>query len=87
MKAYKVTVTDTVTLLVAADDINRPVYLHNNTNETLYIGGSDVSVEEGFPILKHSAPLAGGLPPKVPLYGIAESGKSLDIRVIIPPTD
>lgn len=87
MKAYKVTVTDTPTLLVAADDIYRPIWLHNNTNETLYIGASDVNITEGFPILKHTAPLAGGLGPKDALYGIAEAGKSLDIRVIIPPVD
>ena len=87
MKAYKVTVTDTPTLLVAADNINRPVWMHNNTNETLYIGGSDVSIEQGFPILKHTAPLAGGLGVGDTLYGIAEAGKSLDIRIIIPPVD
>ncbi len=87
MKAYAVTVTDAVTLLVAADDINRPVWIHNNTNETLYIGGADVSVAQGMPIVKHSAPLEGGLPPKTPLYGIAESGKSIDVRIIIPPMD
>jgi hypothetical protein len=87
MKAYKVTVTDTVTLLVAADDINRPVFLHVNNNETCYIGGADVTVAEGFPIIKHGAPLAGGLPPKTALYAIAEAGKSVDMRVIIPPID
>jgi hypothetical protein len=87
MKAYKVTVTDTATLLVSADNINRPVWLHNNTNETLYIGGSDVSVAQGLPIVKHSAPLAGGLGPGDTLYGIAEAGKSIDVRIIIPPVD
>lgn len=87
MKAYKVTVTDTVTLLVEADDINRPVWLYVNSNEICYIGGADVSVEQGFPIVKHGAPLAGGLPPKTRLHAIAEAGKSIDVRVIIPPTD
>jgi hypothetical protein len=87
MKAYKVTVTDTVTVLVAGDDINRPVWLYVNSNETCYIGGSNVTVAEGFPIIKHGAPLAGGLPPKTALYAIAEAGKSIDVRVIIPPTD
>jgi hypothetical protein len=87
MKAYKVTVTDEVTLLVAADDINRPVWLYVNSNETCYIGGADVTVAEGFPIVKHGAPLAGGLPPKTALYAIAAEGKSIDVRVIIPPID
>jgi hypothetical protein len=87
VKAYKVTVTDTVALLVEPDDINRPVWLHINNNETLYIGGADVTVAQGFPLVKHSAPLAGGLPPKTALYAIAEEGKSVDVRVIIPPID
>lgn len=87
MKAYKVTVTDTVTLLVGPDDINRPVWLHVNNNEILYLGGPDVTVAEGFPIVKHSAPLEGGLPPKTPLYGIADAGKTVDVRIIVPPVD
>jgi hypothetical protein len=87
VKAYSVSVTDEVTLLVAADDINRPVWLYVNSNEICYIGGADVTVAQGFPIVKHGAPLAGGLPPKTPLYAIAESGKTVDVRVIVPPVD
>lgn len=87
MKAYSVTVTEEVTLLVAPDDINRPVWLYVNSNETCFIGGADVTVAQGFPIVKHGAPLAGGLPPKTPLYAICEAGKTIDVRVIIPPTD
>lgn len=87
MKAYSVSVTDTVTLLVAADDINRPVWLYVNSNEICFIGGADVTVAQGFPIVKHGAPLAGGLPPKTPLYAIAELGKTIDVRVIVPPVD
>jgi hypothetical protein len=87
MKAYKVNVTDTAVVLVEADDINRPVWLYVNSNEVCYIGGADVTVAEGFPIAKHGAPLEGGLPPKTRLYAIAESGKTVDVRVIIPPID
>ena len=87
MKAYKVTVTDTPTLLIAEDNIHRAIWLHNNTNEILYIGGSDVSVEQGFPTLKHSAPVERALDINDTLYGIAEAGKSIDLRVLIPPVD
>jgi len=87
VNAYKVTVTDTATLLIAADNIHRAIWLHNNTNETLYIGGSDVSVEEGFPTLKHTAPVERVLGINDTLYGIAEAGKSIDLRVLIPPVD
>ena len=87
MKAYAVTITDEVTLLVAADDINRPVYMQIIGNSTVYIGGADVTPEQGFPIVKHSAPLQGGLPPKTPLYAICATGVSEEMRIIIPPTD
>lgn len=87
MKAYAVTVTDELTLLVAADDINRPVYMQIVGNSTVYIGGADVSVAQGFPVVKHTAPLQGGLPPKTALYGICAEGASEEVRIIIPPTD
>jgi hypothetical protein len=87
MNAYAVSVTDEVTLLVEADDLNRPIWVHVNSNETIYIGGDDVDTTTGFPLVKHSAPLAGGLPPKTPLYAIAETGKTVDVRVITPPID
>jgi hypothetical protein len=87
MKAYAVTVTDEVTLLVAPDDINRPVYMQIMGNNTVYIGGADVSSTQGFPIEKHSAPLQGGLPPKTALYAICAEAASEEVRIIIPPTD
>lgn len=87
MKAYAVTVTDQVTLLVAPDDINRPVYMQIIGNHTVYIGGSNVNTSQGFPIVKHSAPLQGGLPPKTALYGICSTGVTEEVRIIIPPTD
>jgi hypothetical protein len=87
MNAYAVSVTDEVTLLVEADDVNRPIWLQINSNETIYIGGDDVTTATGFPLAKHSAPLQGGLPPKTALYAIAESGKTVDVRVITPPID
>ena len=87
MKAYQVTVTDTATLLVAADNIHRAIWLHNNTNHTLYIGGSDVSVAQGFPTLKHSAPVERVLGVGDTLYGIAQAGQSIDVRLLIPPVD
>ena len=87
MKAYKVTVTDAVTLLVAADNINRPVWMQIEGNNTVYIGGSDVTAAQGFPIVKHSAPLEGGLPAGDALYGICSSGVTESIRIITVPVD
>jgi hypothetical protein len=82
MKAYKIIVTDAVTQLVPVDNINRPVYLQIEGNNTVYIGGSDVTAAQGFPIAKHAAPIQGGLPAGDGLWGICASGQTETIRII-----
>lgn len=82
MKAYKVTVTDTRVQLVPRDNINRPVYVQIEGNNTVYIGGEDVTAAQGFPILKHSAPIQGGLPAGDGLWGICAAGQTESIRII-----
>jgi hypothetical protein len=87
MKAYKVVVTDTVTQLVPRDNINRPVWLQIEGNNTVYIGGSDVTSAQGFPIAKHAAPIEGGLPVGDGLWGICAAGQSETIRIITIDAD
>ena len=87
MKAYKVTVTDTVVQLVPRDDLNRPVYLQIEGNKTVYIGGANVTAAQGFPIVKHTAPLQGGLPAGDGLWGICASGQTEVIRIITIDAD
>ncbi len=87
MRAYKVAVTDVVTLLVERDNINRPVYLQIEGNSTVYIGGSDVTSAQGFPIIKHGAPIQGGLPAGDGLWGICASGQTEVIRIITTDSD
>lgn len=87
MKAYKVTVTDTVTQLIPRDDIYRGVWVQIEGNSTIYIGGQDVTAEQGFPILKHTAPLAGALGAGDGLWGICASGETEVIRIITPDQD
>jgi len=87
MKAYKVTVTDTVTQLVPRDDIYRGVWVQIEGNNTVYIGGQDVTAEQGFPIAKHTAPLAGALGAGDGLWGICASGVTEVIRIITPDQD
>lgn len=87
MKAYKVTVTDAVTQLVPRDNINRPVWLQIEGNNTVYIGGSDVTAAQGFPIAKHAAPIEGGLPAGDGLWGICAAGVTEVIRVITVDAD
>lgn len=87
MKAYKVTVTDTVVELVPRDNLNRPVFVQIEGNNTVYIGGSDVTSAQGFPIVKHTAPIEGGLPAGDGLWGICATGQTEVIRIITIDSD
>lgn len=87
MKAYKVTVTDAVTELVPRDNLNRPVFVQIEGNNTVYVGGHDVTAAQGFPIVKHTAPIQGGLPAGDGLWGICSSGVTEVIRIITIDAD
>lgn len=87
MKAYKVAVGDTVVQLVPRDNINRPVYVQIEGNNTVYIGGLDVTSEQGFPIVKHTAPIQGGLPAGDGLWGICATGQTETVRIITVDAD
>lgn len=87
MKSINVSVTDARNLILAADNQNRTIYLHNNTNETLYIGNSAVTTTTGMIVTKHSAPITIFVPTNETLYGIAEAGKTIDVRILEPNTD
>jgi hypothetical protein len=87
VKAYKVVVGDTVVELVPRDNINRPVYVQIEGNNTVYIGGSDVTSAQGFPIVKHTAPIQGGLGIGDGLWGICASGQTETIRIITVDSD
>jgi hypothetical protein len=79
---FAVTITDTPTLILEADNINKPIWLQIIGNQTVYIGdNSSVSTSNGFPLVKHSAPLQGGLGIGQPLYGICSAGHTEQIRV------
>lgn len=87
MKAYKVTVTDVVTELVPRDNLNRGVWLQIEGNSTVYIGGPTVTSAQGFPIVKHTAPLAGELGVGDGLWGICATGITEVVRIITPDQD
>lgn len=87
MKAYKVTVGDTVTELIPRDNINRGVWVQIEGNKTIYIGGPDVTAAQGFPIVKHAAPIAGALGVGDGLWGVCAVGESEVIRIITPDQD
>lgn len=88
MKAYKVAIGDSAPVeLVPRDDINRPVYVQIEGNTTVYIGGEGVTADQGFPIVKHAAPIQGGLPAGDGLWGICATGTSEVIRIITVDSD
>jgi len=81
------TVTTTRSLVITSDNITRTVYLHVMGNGTVYIGGSDVTAAQGFPIVKHTAPIQGGLGVGEGLWGICASGQTETIRIITIDAD
>ena len=82
-----VTVTDTATLLCSADPSNRPVWVQIMGNNTVYVGDSNVTTADGFPIVKNAAPIQGQLGPGQALYGITASGQTEEVRIFTVPED
>lgn len=56
-------------------------------NGTVYVGDDTVTTSDGFPVVKHSAPVQGQLGPGQALYGICGSGVSEEIRIFTVPED
>jgi hypothetical protein len=88
MKSYKVTVTNVPTIIVAADDIHRTVYIHHdNDNEIVHIGSNDVTIDNGFHIHKLET-LSFVIPAKQDLYAVKDdSGDNVECWVLMPDGD
>lgn len=79
---FAVTITDTPTLILAAESIHRPIYLQIIGNQTVYLGdNASLTTANGFPIAKHSAPLDFHFEPGTALYGVCAAGQTEDLRV------
>ena len=87
MKAYQVTVTDAVILLVDADDKNRYVYVHVVGNKKVSLGDSSVTYDGGMLIEKHTAPIEIFVPLKEKIYARCTTGETDDVRVLVPDQD
>jgi hypothetical protein len=81
MKSSKYTVTTTAQIVVPAKNYNREIYTHVIGNGIVYLGGSDVTIANGTPTEKHTAPAAFFVPAGETIYAIAESGTE-DLRVL-----
>lgn len=69
------TATATATKVLDADNLNREVFLQIIGNTTVYLGDDNqVTTANGFPIVKHSAPIRGLLAAGQELWCIVESG-------------
>ena len=87
MRGYKVTVTSTATQLVAADNLNRQVYLNVAGNKILAVGGNDVTYAQGLLIAKHAEPIHIEIPLGESLWAICDTGESDDVRILIRDAD
>jgi hypothetical protein len=87
MRGYKVTVTDTRSVLITADDKNRTAYINIVGNESIAVGDATVTFATGLILAKHSAPIEISVPLKETLYAVCDSGKTDDVRVLLPDAD
>lgn len=81
-KSRNITITTSITPL--PDEVlayRRSLIVFNNSTQTIYIGGSDVTTTNGLPVPKntYSPPVDAG--PKLIVYGIVASGTA-DTRVL-----
>lgn len=87
MRGYKVTATDTRSVLIAADDKHRTAYINIVGNESIAVGDDTVTFATGLILAKHSAPIEIEVPLRETLYAICDSGKTDDVRVLLPDAD
>lgn len=86
MKSVAVTVGTTPTLLVAADDKYRKVYVHVTGNTAVYLGNSSVTTSTGIETEKHTTPIEFEVPTKETIYAVCDTG-TVDVRVMTPDVD
>lgn len=87
MRSYKVTVTDTVTSLITADNINRVAYINIVGNQAIAVGNSSVTFATGLLLEKHSAPIQIDVPLGETLWAICTTGQTDDVRILLPDSD
>ena len=85
MKSTAVAVGTTLVLAVAADDTKRVIYIHHQSTNSIYIGGSDVTSSNGLHLEKDNT-IAIELPSRQTIYAIA-SHAAQEIRVLTPDVD
>jgi hypothetical protein len=84
-KSYSL--TDARQIVVAAEDLNRTVYLNVVGNSTAYLGGADVTDSNGLPKVKHTSATALFVPAGETLYAVMATGATETLRVLLPDLD
>ena len=87
MRAYKVTVTDTATQLIASDNINRVAYIGIVGNQSIAVGNSSVTFATGLLLEKHTVPIHIDVPLGQTLWAICDTGQTDDVRILLPDSD
>lgn len=86
MRSITVTVNNaTPTLVVAADNINRLIYLYSTGND-IFIGNGNVTAASGFNVKKDTY-LEIMIPQGETLYGITNAVGTHSMQVLTPDTD
>lgn len=85
MKSNAVTINTTPTLMIAADNLNRWVYIHNGGGAKIYIGDENVTTVNGFHMANNES-LQLFLPSDETLYAVVASSTNV-ITVLIPDVD
>lgn len=88
MRSTRVTVNGTTaTLLVAADNKNRIIYLHVVGNQAVALGDSAVTYATGMLTEKHTSPIEVFLPLGETIYGICAADQTESVCVMTPDLD
>lgn len=87
MRSYQVTVTDTASELISADNINRIAYVGIVGNQSIAVGNSSVTFATGLLLEKHTAPIHIDVPLGETLWAICTDGHTDDVRVLLPDSD
>lgn len=86
MKSTNKAVTTTASLVIAADDKHRTVYLHVLGAGTVYLGSSDVTSSNGFLTEKNAVPQTLVIPQNETLWAVVATGTE-NIRILTPDVD
>lgn len=86
MISKAITVGTTPTLLVAADDKPRTVFIHVVGNSTVYLGDGNVTTTNGLATEKHTAPLTFFVPTNETIYAIV-AADTANVRILTPDID